>query len=462
MKIKLIFLLTICFSHIAANATNLLTIYHQALLNDTIYQQAISQRLSTKEEVPISLAALLPNLSANTNPTVTRSGFSGTNLNDHFSPRNTTIRSYGLTLTLTQTVFNAAQFAAVAGSLSVSKGADAIINAALQNLMVRVASAYFAILKDEDNLSYNEAAKLAYAGELDQVRQQYQVGLKTITDVYTAQASYDSAVASYIAAQTTLSNDKENLRVITGVYYPQLSSLSEAFPLTTPHPANVEAWVNTAQKQNWSIKAAQYAVNTSLQNVRQQFAGHLPTVSLEGTVDRLYSNSINGYNTLEDRHGPATETDKAIAININLPLFSGGSVIAQTQQASYNYQVTQHQLEQIVRNTINTTRQSYLNVISGVSQISADKQAIKSNVSSLRGMEVSYKVGTETLVNVLDQQQKLFLAQTQYATDRYAFVNNILLLKEAAGTLNFDDLRTLNIWLVDKKSQNFRRLSRNR
>lgn len=454
IKLNSNFLICILLSAVftpVAHAANLLEVYTQALASDPIYRQAIAQSLSTQEGLPINAASLLPSLTGTINPSITRSGYSGANVTPG-SPRNTTTRAYTMALTLNQTVFNAAQYFGVAGALSTARGAQATLNASLQSLMIRVASAYFTILKDEDTLAYNEASKLSFAEQLDQVKQQYQVGLKTITDVYTAQASYDSAVASYIAAQTTLANDRENLRVITGVYYAELSSLSDAFPLVTPKPNNVDAWVRTAQQQNWSIKAAQYAVSAGLQNVRQQFAGHLPTINLQGTVDRLYSNNTNTTNTIQ-RSGAATETDKVIGLNMTIPILAGGAVIAQTNQATYNYQVTQQSLEQTVRNTVNTTRQSFRNIISGISQIAADQQAIKSNISSLQGMEASYRVGTETLVNVLDQQQKLFQAQTQYATDRYAYVNNILLLKQAAGTLSFDDLRALNAWLVKKSRQ---------
>jgi outer membrane protein len=442
-----------------AYATDLLQAYQQAQTSDPIFQQAVAQRLSTKTGVPISVSALLPNINVVAKPSITRSGFSGSNLTDDISPRNTTTRAYSLALTLNQTIFNFADFANVASEVATSKGADATLNAALQNLMIRVATAYFAVLQDEENLSYNEATKLAYQEQLDQIKQQYKVGLKTITDVYTAQASYEGAIADYIAAETTLANDKENLRVLTGIYYPHLSTLSEDFPLVSPLPMDAEQWVKTALQQNWSIKAAQHTVDSNRQTIRQQFAGHLPTVSVQGTIDRLYVNNINSYNTFLDRSGPGTESDRVIALNINVPIFAGGGVIAQTNQATYNFQVAQQQLEQTVRNTANTTRQSYLNIISGISKIKADKQAIKSNISSLDGMETSYRVGTETLVDVLNQQQKLFQAQTQYATDRYAFVNNILALKQAAGTLSFDDLRALNAWLIDKKKAKVHRRS---
>jgi outer membrane protein len=392
-------------------------------------------------------------------PSLTRTGFAGTYYQstvgdsaNFLSPRNNTQRAYTLTLTATQTVFNFAQFANVQGQVAAAKGADATLNSALQNLMTRVASAYFAILQDEDNLSYTEASKIAYKEQLDQIRQQFNVGLRTITDVYTAQASYDSAVASYIAAKTTLANDRENLRVITGRYYPHLAKLSESFPLVTPQPANMETWVHIAQQQNWSIKTSQYNLETAKQTIRQQFAGHLPTISVQGLMDRQYAQNINGYNAFNVRSGPGTQTDRAVQLNINVPIFQGGGVTAQTNQAIYNYEVAQQQLELTIRNTFNTTRQSYMGVISGISQIKADKQAIKSSISSLQGIRASYEVGTETLVDVLNQQQKVLQAQTDYATDRYAFVNNVLALKQAAGTLSFDDLRAINAWLFDKST----------
>lgn len=439
-------------------AADLLEVYRQAQCSDPIFQQAIAQRLSTKQGVPISAAAILPNLQFNATPNVNRFGYAGSNFDPvvdnsgaYINPRNLTQRGYSMNLTLSQTVFNFSQFSAVAQQVSLSKGADATLNAALQNLMVRVASAYFTILQDEDNLSYAEASKIAFAEQLDQMKQQYKVGLKTLTDVYTAEASYDSAVATYIQAETTLANDRENLRVITGVYYPHLSRLSDDFPLVSPQPNNVEQWVKKALLQNWTIKASQYSSSASREAINQQIAGHFPTLSVQTNFSKQLTDNINKYTSFAERNGPGTTSDRSVTLNVNVPILAGGGVIAQTTQAKYNYQVSQQQLEQTIRSTVNTTRQSYLNIVAGVSKIKADKEAIKSTISSLEGLEASYRVGTETLVNVLDQQQKVYEAQTQYATDRYAFVNNILALKQAAGTLSFNDLCAINAWLIDKE-----------
>lgn len=449
MKIKYALPIMLLGWHVHAFATaDLIAVYKQAQISDPLFQQAVAQRLSTKEGVPISVATLLPNIDLQTNPFVTRSSYSGTQFSSN-TPRNITSRGYNLTLSATQTIFDFAEFSTVAQQLSLSKAADATLNAALQDLMIRVSNAYFAVLRDEDNLNYASATKRAYKQQYDQIQEQYKVGIKTITDVYTAQASYDSAIATFIAAETTLANDKENLRVLTGVYYPTLKPLSDRFPLITPKPANVEIWVQKALCQNWSIKSALYQTNAARQVIKQQFAGHLPTVDLEASVNRQFTNNVSPSSS--SFSGPGTITNRTLGVNIDFPIFSGGGVVAKTNQATYDFRVAQQQQEEIQRNVVNATRQNYLNVVAGISQIKADKEAIKSSQSSLSGLEESYKVGTETLVDVLNQQENVFEAQTKYATDRYAYIANLLSLKQAAGTLSFKDLCAINEWLVDNK-----------
>lgn len=462
MKKRLWLLSFLASCSMTAHATNLVDVFQDAVVSDPTYLNTIETQLSAKQALPISVAQVLPNISLDFDPSVTRQGFSGSSVG--LSPRNNTRRAYGLTLSVTQTVFNFSQFANIASSSAAAKSAEASINAALQDLMVRVSNAYLAILHDEDNLSYSKASKIAYKEQLDQVQEQYDVGLKTITDVYTAKASYDSAVANYIASETQLANDNENLRVITGKYYKSLDKLSEDFPLVTPKPKNIEKWTQTTVAQNWSIRAANYTVDSARNTLRSEYGGHLPTVTLQGTLDKQYTQNINRYGTtIGQRNGPSKQSDRSITLDFSLPIFSGGGVVAATTQASHNLKAAQQTLELTTRTAINTTRQSYLGITSGISQIKADKQAVKSSQSSLEGMEASYKVGTTTLVDVLDQQQKLLQAQTQYAADRYSFVSDVLALKQAAGTLGFDDISAINRWLVKpskKVSKKFRRTAK--
>jgi outer membrane protein len=458
---KILTLLAACFFASPVYATSLIGVYEQALTSDPVYQQAIAQRLATNEVVPLNMAPLLPQASIAGGPLLNKSYVSGVRDAKALS---TTARGYSMTLSLSQTVFNYAQFRALTGAKATSRQADATLNASAQNLMLRVAQAYFAVLRDAENLRYNIANKNVFKTQVDEINQQYKLGLKTTTDVYTSEASYDTAFAGLIGAQTTLANDKENLRAITGILYPSLATLSDSFPLITPTPASMDAWVETAQRQNWAIRAAIFANEAARENIKQQNAGHYPTVSLEGDYNVAYSNSIGGPPISsaapsvqpEDSingtllPGKSHTQDAQVTLNLGIPIFQGGQVVAQTNQAKYNYQVTQQQLEQVVRAAISQTRQSYLGIILGIKQIQADRQAVKSLQSSYDGLHEGYKVGTQTLVNVLNQQQQIFQAQTQYATDRYAYIYNLLLLKQAAGTLSSADLQAIDAWLRDE------------
>lgn len=446
MKKFLLFLLTFLSIQItsSANATDLSQVLQQAFVSDQTYQQAVSQRLSDQQGVPISLAYLLPNLYALATPTIVKRSISGAD--QVFYNSGNTSRGYDFQLDVTQTVFDFGKFANLCQARALSRASDATLNAATQTLMVNVAKAYFAILEDQDNLRYSGANKEAYAKQLDQVNQQYKVGLKTITDVYTAQASYDGAVADYIATENQLANDKENLRVITGILYSHFANLSEDFPLVTPKPNNMESWVQTAIHQSWYIKSAQFGAQAASENIRQQYAGHMPTASLQGIYDVNFMRQVSG-NALLSPTGATKTVSRTVNLNINIPIYQGGLVVAQTRKAQYDYQVKSAVFEKQLRDTINLTRQSYLGIISGISKIKADKQAVKSNLSSLEGMNEGYRVGTETLVNVLNQQKQLFQAQKQYASDRYAFVNDLLALKQAAGTLSVEDIAAINSWL---------------
>jgi outer membrane protein len=198
MKKLLIILFTALTCTNAFATADLLDAYQAALTNDPTYLQSVASLRSTKQNLPISVAALLPAIAAQATPSITKTH----NLTTSTLPPNTTLKYYKLTLSLSQTVFDFGKFSTVGKTLATSKSADAQLNAALQSLMTRLASAYFAVLQNEETLNYARASKKAYANQLNQVKQQYQVGVKTITDVYAAEASYEASTAEVLAAET--------------------------------------------------------------------------------------------------------------------------------------------------------------------------------------------------------------------------------------------------------------------
>ncbi|MFN7096302.1 MAG: TolC family outer membrane protein [Gammaproteobacteria bacterium] len=448
----------VAISSPALALNNLLQVFQQALIGDASFQATVANLQATKEGVPIARSYLFPQLTteadAQRNWLDNRAGTPvnipgrgpvvfGTGQFDY---------NYGqYQVNLTQSVFDYALWAGLSQAKYLSKSADAQYTAALQNLMATTATDYFNVLSAEDNLRYVEAEKKAVYQQLDQARQQYKVGVIPITNVYQAQAQYDSLLSQEIAAQNNVINQRENLRAVTGIYYNDLASLKSELPLIMPVPADPGLWVKTAIGQNWTLISQQFNVAASRANVHEQFAGNLPTVSAFGSNIGTQAGAGPG--------GKVNATENEVGLQVSFPVFQGGLVTSQTKQAKYQYQNALASMEQTYRQVVDDTHTSYNDVVSGINQVRADKQSILSNSSSLKSTIEGYKVGTQTMLDVLQAQQNLYQAEQQFSTDEYSYINATIALKEAAGTLSLNDLRIINTWLSTKNKESYSSLN---
>lgn len=424
---------------VSVTAADLIDVYKQALVSDPAFKQAKAEWLAQRENLPISRASLLPQLSAT--GSVGRSydnvegGYSGEGSSRFY--KNTS----SFSLSLTQPIFNFSSWASVREAGASVKQAEAGFAAASEDLLLRVASAYFAVLQSQDVLRFTREQKKAVGEQLRQQKQRYEVGLIPITDVNDAQASYDSVVAQEIAAKNDLQDQEEKLQEITNVKYSGLNTLQGNLPLVRPSPENIEKWVSTAEQQNYDLLAARYAAIAARENVSVQEGGHLPTLNVSGGYDYGYNSNANGSNHLS--------RDKSLSggVSVNIPIFQGGAVSAQTQQSGYLYQKAVATQEKVHRSTVSSTRQAYLGVISGISKIKADRQVVKSKMSSLVSRQNSYAAGLRTIVEVLQAQSDLYDAEKTYAIDQYNYLLQTLTLKSLAGILSVGDLEKINHWL---------------
>jgi len=427
-----------------AQAVSLMQVYRKALQNDQKFKQALSQEQSTAEKVPQSIAVLLPQIAFGATGTLSKqqTKSTGTNIasvNSGYFSNTERDRGYNYDLSLKQNIFNFTYWKNLSSAKATVKAAVADYNAAAQDLMKRTAQAYFAVLQAKDVLRFTAAEKRAYYQQYIQAKQSFKVGVKTITDVYNAKAAYDAAVASYVKAKNDIANREEDLRVITGVMYWKLDPLKAKIPLVKPYPSNINTWVDTANRQSWKLVAARYNTLAAHENVWSKRGGHMPTVDLSASYDKQYTRTFDVGRT--KTQGPSAELD------LNLPIFEGGQVNSEVRQAIADYELAQHTQEQAYRDVENQTRKDYLGVISGISEVQAQKQSVISFRSSLEGMEEGYRVGTRTIVDVLYNQKQLYEAEKNHANARYKYILDSISLKESAGTLNVRDLRGIDGWL---------------
>jgi len=417
-----------------AHSESLMDVYNLALGNDPVIQRATAEHAAALEALPQSRANFLPNVELEASRTENNQDVSKATFGP-LGTKNFSTTDYSFNLKLP--LYRHASFVARRLAEHSIARADAEYETARQNLLLRVAEAYFDILARRDDLEFARAEKRAIKRQLEQTQQRFDVGLVAITDVHESQARYDLTLAEEILASNQLDNRIEALRALTGSYHNELDKLSDNITLVRPDPENIEQWTRTALEQNLALLAAQAALDESRENVAQQRSGHYPTLDLNARL--AYS----------DRGGVfASTTDtNTIGLSFNLPIYAGGRTSSQTRQALHLLEAARQSLEEQRRNTQRNVRNAYLGVLSGISRVQALKQALISNQSALRAAEAGYDVGTRTTVDVLLARRNLFSAQRDYAQSRYDYILDTLRLKQASGSLTTDSLQAINNWL---------------
>jgi outer membrane protein len=176
-------------------------------------------------------------------------------------------------------------------------------------------------------------------------------------------------------------------------------------------------------------------------------AGHYPTLG----ASIGYGDSASwGQNRVLGQPVPTGSEgyDTTIGLRLTIPIFSGFLTQSQVRQSIYTRDATEDQLEQEKRAVMRQTRNAFRALMAGLSGIEARKQALVSAQSALEATEAGFEVGTRTIVDVLISQQVLFQAQRDYSTARHQFLVNTLRLKQAAGTVEIQDVAAVNRFLV--------------
>jgi outer membrane protein len=432
------------------HALDLVSAYREALSSDPVYSSARFTRDAGLESLPQGRAGLLPLITgvANTQDnryTTAYSGDPAVLALEGISPLTMQYgNNWGYQITLTQPLFNLQAWANYKEGGYKAAQAEATFGQAAQDLVVRVAQAYFDVLASQDSLAFIQSQKTAISEQLAQAKRNFEVGTSTIVDTHEAQSRYDLAVSQEIAAISDLDVKKYTLRQIIGEYKGELAPLRARVELAPPKPERMENWVDAAENTNLSVQSQRAGVEVATAEINRLRAGHLPTVSLVAN-DGRQSTSIG---VVGVPGAPSTDVYyKQIGVQLNVPFFSGGLVNSQVRQAVDLRDKARQDLENARRTAALNARQSYLGVANGIAQVKALEAALVSSQSSLDSNKLGYDVGVRINIDVLNAQQQLYQTKRDLSKAIYDTIMSGLKLRNAAGMLNDEDVQQVNAML---------------
>ena len=438
------------FVSLNAQGADLLQVYQQALSNDSTYASARAQLAAGRERITQGRAGLLPQV--NVNGSYVRNDSEANPWNEgqlvELPNGGLTVASASgvknnvnaVTVSLVQPLFRWANWQTYQQSKLLQAQSEAQFAQAQQDLIARVAQAYFDVLSAQDTLELSRAQKAAVTEQLASAKRNFEVGTQTITDTHEAQAAYDLTVAQEFAAQNELENRRSALQAIIGAAPTSLAPLKPGVTLAQPQPALIEPWVTSAETKNYGVTSAELSYEYAKRDIQRNRAGHYPTVD-------LVANSSRSRNSGQYANS-GTNTNHAIGVQYNIPLFSGFAVTSRVRESIALEDKARNDLETTRRNAAQQARQAFLGVNSGLAQVKALEAAEVSSTSALESNKLGYQVGVRINIDVLNAQRQLYSTRRDLAMARYQTILNGLRLKAAAGTLSEADLQAINELLV--------------
>ncbi|MDP2058075.1 MAG: TolC family outer membrane protein [Thiobacillus sp.] len=431
MQLKPLFLaLTLALAPLA-HATNLSDVFHDAQAYDAQYAAARAAHQAGQEKAVQSRAGLLPNVNLGGNVRYN-------NIDSSLPGGDGDFDSNGLSLSATQPLFRKQNWVQYAQAKKQVKIADMQFKVAEQDLILRVAQAYFDVLQSQDNIAFIDAQKAAITEQLASAKRNFEVGTATITDTHEAQARYDLAVAQEIAELNSLNIRLRALEKLIGKPAGTLDTLVDPAQLKAGS-GNIDEWAARATEGNLQAEIQRIAKIIADQEVESNRAGHYPTLD-----------AVAGYSINNNQNFGTTQIDTrtaSIGVELNLPIYQGGLTSSRVREAIANQEKARQDVEVATREASLQARQAWLNVNSGVARVRALEQAVVSTKAQLDSTKLGLEVGVRTNLDVLDAEQQVLSARRDLAGARYAYLLSGLSLKAAVGSLSPADLAEIDQYL---------------
>ena len=280
------------------------------------------------------------------------------------------------------------------------KAGEATLSATEQQVLLDATIAYMDVLSNSQILELSRNNESVLREQLRSTNTRFDVGEVTRTDVAQAQARLSDAKSAVISAEGDLLTAMASFERIVG--HKPIGTL--ALPERLPEiPASMQEAIDLAHTMNPQLVAAVHNAKSARFDVRSNEAVLLPTVSLVGTMSHQ-----------EGVGEPATSTldQDQIGFQVRIPLYQSGAEYSRVRAAKATARARDHDTTDTREAVDQEVTQSWEQVQTAVSVMSARNDEIKSNEVALEGVKQENEFGVRTLLDVLNAEQELFSART--------------------------------------------------
>lgn len=398
-------------------AADLLQLWNAAEQHSADYAAARYGRDAVQEQEKQARAALFPHVALKANWQKQPESLSNSK------------SSAGWQVELTQDLFNASKHAQYRQSKYNSQFAQKRLEHEQETVLLNISETYFNYLLASDVIRSAQREQKSYEQQLKQAKMLFNKGAATALDVYEAQAGYDQAYAKEAAAIAQQHRAANQLSSDTGI------AINEVEDIPTENLAKnylpviqqykLPQWQALALQHNREYQAQKAQVKSSLESLNAAKNRRLPVVS--GNL------SYSDYHHVYRNHVGQRGKGLSLSVNISIPLFSAGEQSSQIRENSARYHEAEQRLLALERKIKLAVQQAYINTLTSVQQINAQKRLLASNQEKLKASKTGQKYGLRNQLEVLQAQQEVASSEQQLSQANYQFLTHYLTLIKESG-----------------------------
>lgn len=443
-KLVVLILILVIFSPAAVTAegqpATLLQLYDLALATNPIVEgrkYSVAQAEAQRDQ---ARSKLLPQVSAIGN--VTWNEFTQ-EIPNRFTGQTTdlTTQYQGLrgVVQARQALFDLASYRAYEGSGFTVKQAEQDLDDARMGLATELVDRYLEYLQAHDEASYLQGELDLTDGDMQRIRRMYERAMAKVTDLYEVEAYYQTLKTRELEIHNAQAVALEKVREVVGVPVADLARLmKEELPSV---PGQADRWVADAVERHPAIRALHYAMDAAAKSIASQWANHLPQLSMQ--MAGIYAKNGGFDNRQLDPYTVGT-----LGLQLNVPIFSGGSMKAGEREAVARFEMMKYKRMEKQREIERETRTAYLNAQTGHSRIASTAREVAARVKARDGQQRGYELGSSTIVALLEAKKNLLKSRFAYARARYDYIRSLTALRVWGGTLTRMDMEEVNSWLA--------------
>jgi outer membrane protein len=343
---------------------------------------------------------------------------------------------YGAGATVTQTLYNGFQTANKTRQAEAQVlAARATLRVSEQSVLLGAVTAYMNLLRDTAILDLQRRNVEVLQEQLRQVRDRFNVGEVTRTDVAQSESRLAAGRSQVLTAEANYKASVATYRQVIGV---NPGKLTPGSPVDRFSPPSLNVAVDFASATHPSVTTAQYNVDVAVQQVKLAEGQLYPTLSVQGNVQKNYMVGLN-----------TTESYSASVLGqLSVPIYQGGAEYSAIRQAKetlgqkrLDFDTARDQVRQTVVQSWGTLEAAKANIDATTSQVQAAEIA-------LNGVREEARVGQRTTLDVLNAQQELVNARVALVTAQRDRVVASYTLLSAVGRLA-PEVLSLNVPVYD-------------